>query len=378
MATRIQRKVAPTRRPARPGGGGSATRTAKVARKVPLKHLVRFTRLLATLVSAGLPVLRNLRILADQWPEGRFQAAIEDAGDAVEEGRQLSESLSDHPEIFDDLYINMARAGEAGGVLDKVLERLAEFLERSQAIRDKTRAALAYPMVILSVAVMVVVTLLLVVIPKFRVLFEEMDMKLPPITQGLIAVSNFMQEWWYLVLGIPTLLGILLRVLHLRSHGFRRFNHARLLGIPIVGRLSRLGQVSRFATTLGTLVSSGVPHLRSFEIVEGALTNELYREAVSDIHDEVREGVAIHEAMEETGLFDDIVVSMVEVGEETGELDRLCLRVDAYEEDFNRTLEVLFKVFEPVLLLVMAGLVGLIAMALFMPLFKILEQLGSM
>ncbi len=377
---RIQRRVPAAARPSSGGGSrasGEAGSGRRVKRKVPLKHLVRFTRLLATLSEAGLPVLRNLNILADQWPPGRFRDTVEDAADMVEEGQPLSDALAQHPEVFDDLFVNMARAGEAGGVLDQVLNRLADFMESSQEMRDRTRSAMVYPAVIMVVALGVITGLLVGVIPKFAELFQDMDIELPGATKALIAVSDFLQLHWYLLL-VPVIFYLGYQLAYFRSHGFRRWNHSWWLRLPGLGGLMKTGQISRFASTFGTLVASGVPHLRAFDIVRGAMTNEVYREALDDIQEEVREGESISAAMESSGRFDDVVVSMVEVGEETGELDRMCLRVGGnYEATYARTLDVLVKLLEPIMLLVMAVLVGLIAFAMFLPLFKLLEQFGS-
>ena len=375
---RIQRKVpAADRKASRPREAGPAP-AAKVRRRVPLKHLVQFTRMLATLTEAGLPILRNLRILADQWPEGRFRDAILDAGDLVEEGQSLSDALAQSPEVFDELYVNMARAGEVGGVLDTVLNRLADFLERAQEVRQRTRSAMTYPMVIFVVAFAVVSALLLFVIPKFAELYTDMGMEMPKITQFLIDASGFAQSYWYVLLGLPVLLVIVHQLLMLRSWGYRRGAHRLILRTPIVGRMTELGQVSRYSTTFGTLVASGVPHLEAFSITRGALSNEMYREAVEDIQAEVRDGEAIAASMESSGMFDDMVVAMVEVGEETGELDRMCVRVGKnYELDYTRKLDDMLKLLEPAMLVTMACVVGFIAMALFLPLFKLLEEFGQ-
>ncbi|NQU47059.1 MAG: type II secretion system F family protein [Planctomycetes bacterium] len=376
---RIQRKVASTsRQSARSSGGAESTSTRKVKRKVPLKHVVRFTRMLATLTEAGLPVLRNLRILADQWPAGKFRNAIMDAADMVEEGQPLSEALSQSPDVFDELYINMVKAGEVGGVLDRVLDRLADFQERSQELRERTRSALTYPIVIVVVAFAVIAALMLMVIPKFDSLFKEMGLELPGLTQFLIATSNNVVAYWYLYIGLPIITFTLYQMAYLRSYGFRRWNHGMHLKLPIIGSLVKLSQVSRFATTFGTLVNSGVPHLRAFEIVRGALTSEIYREAVDDVREEVREGEGIASSLEQTECFDEIMVSMVEVGEETGELDRMCLRVGKnYEDNFKRAIDLALKLLEPIMLVLMAVVVGVIALALFLPLFELLKQFGQ-
>ena len=377
---RIQRRVSAAR-PATRGAdseGPEQNSDVLVKRKVPLKHIVQFTRMLATMTEAGLPILRNLRILSDQWPEGRFRDSILDAADLVEEGQPLSDALAQTPEVYDELYVNMARAGEAGGVLDAVFNRLANFLERAQTVRDKTKSALTYPIVIFIVAISVVSALMLFVIPKFAELYADMDMVLPKLTQFMIGLSEFMVSYWYGVLGVPILLWVTHMMLYRRSYGYRRGNHAFALKLPLVGSLAEKSQVSRFATTFGTLISSGVPHLEAFSITRGALTNEVYREAVDDIAEEVREGEAIAASLESSGRFDDLVVAMVEVGEETGELDRMCIRLgDSYEEQYTRALDNMLKLIEPIMLILLAGLVGSIALSLFLPLFKLLEEFGA-
>ena len=377
---RIQRKVAPPSRPTARGGAAepSGNTGRRVRRRVSLKHIVRFTRMLATLTEAGLPILRNLRILSDQWPAGRFRDSIIDAAEMVEEGQPLSEAMADNPDVYDELYINMVKAGEAGGVLDIVLNRLADFQERSQELRERTKSALTYPLVIVFVAFGVITALMLFVIPKFDELFQEMGLTLPGLTQALIDVSKNVLAYWYLYIGLPIIFIVVYQMAYMRSYGFRRWNHAMHLKLPIVGRLVKMSQVSRFSTTFGTLVASGVPHLRAFEIVRGALTSEVYREAMDDVREEVREGEGIAASLEQTGCFDDVIVSMVEVGEETGDLDRMCLRVgDNYETNYKRALDMALKLLEPIMLVGMAGIVGVIALALFLPLFELLKQFGQ-
>ena len=377
---RIQRRNEPTSRASDSQQDNSVDRSdaVLVKRKVPLKHIVQFTRLFATMSEAGLPVLRNLRILANQWPEGRFRDAILDSADMVEEGQTLSDALAQAPEVFDELYVNMARAGEAGGVLDTVLDRLANFLERQQTVRDKTKSALTYPIVIFIVAIGVVSALMLFVIPNFADLYKDMDMVLPKITQVMISISEAFTSYWYLIIGLPILVGMGHMALYRRMYGYRYTWHSWLRKLPIVGALVAKSQISRFTTTFGTLISSGVPHLEAFSITRGALSNEVYRESVEEIREEVREGEGIAASIEASQVFDDMVVSMVEVGEETGELDRMCMRIGtAYEEQYTRALDNMLKLIEPIMLVVLAGLVGSIALSLFLPLFKLLEEFGS-
>jgi type IV pilus assembly protein PilC len=377
---RIQRRQAASSRTGNQQRESSTERdhTVLVKRKVPLKHIVQFTRLLATMTEAGLPILRNLRILSEQWPAGRFRDAITDSSDMVEEGQTVSDAFAQSPEVFDELYVNMTRAGEAGGVLDTVLDRLANFLERQQNVRDKTKSAMTYPIVIFVVAIGVISALMLFVIPNFAELYQDMDMVLPKITQVMISISAAFSQFWYLLLGLPALLWIGHMALYRRSYGYRYTWHSWLMRFPIVGTLVAKSQISRFTTTFGTLISSGVPHLEAFTITRGALTNEVYRESVDDIREEVREGEGIAASLESSQIFDDMVVSMVEVGEETGELDRMCMRIgSAYEEQYTRALDNMLKLIEPIMLVVLAGLVGSIALSLFLPLFKLLEEFGS-
>ncbi|MGY8758019.1 MAG: type II secretion system F family protein, partial [Planctomycetota bacterium] len=220
---RIQRRNEPTSRASdsQPDNSVDRSDAVLVKRKVPLKHIVQFTRLFATMSEAGLPVLRNLRILANQWPEGRFRDAILDSADMVEEGQTLSDALAQAPEVFDELYVNMARAGEAGGVLDTVLDRLANFLERQQTVRDKTKSALTYPIVIFIVAIGVVSALMLFVIPNFADLYKDMDMVLPKITQVMISISEAFTSYWYLIIGLPILVGMGHMTLYRRMYGYR-------------------------------------------------------------------------------------------------------------------------------------------------------------
>ncbi len=219
---------------------------------------------------------------------------------------------------------------------------------------------------------------MLFVIPNFAELYQDMDMVLPKITQVMISISETFSKYWYLLIGLPIMMWVGHMALYRRSYGYRSTWHSWLMRFPIVGGLVAKSQISRFTTTFGTLISSGVPHLEAFTITRGALTNEIYRESVDDIREEVREGEGIAASLESSQVFDDMVVSMVEVGEETGELDRMCMRIGtAYEEQYTRALDNMLKLIEPIMLVVLAGLVGSIALSLFLPLFKLLEEFGS-
>jgi type IV pilus assembly protein PilC len=272
----------------------------------------------------------------------------------------------------------MLRAGEVGGVLDTILKRLAEYLERTQSIRDRTKSALLYPCVVLGIATLVLTVVFIVVIPKFEEIFQTLDADLPGPTRFLIGFSRFIVQRGWLALLLLGGLAAALRLAFVRNYGFRRFVHGRLLRLPLIGRLVSRSVVASFSRTFGTLLSSGVPHLDALGIVRGAIGNEVVAEAVDSVRERVREGEGLATPMGATGVFDPLVVNMVDVGEQTGELDRMCLKVaDAYDVEVSRTLDGLFKILEPILLVGMAVIVGFIVISLFLPLLSILDKLGQ-
>ncbi|HET6202868.1 MAG TPA: type II secretion system F family protein [Planctomycetota bacterium] len=380
MPAKLQRQVAAPPRPAAAAGGAArpAARGSLRGRAVGTRVLVQFTTQFATLLEAGVPVLRGLQILEARLEAGAFKRVLGAIAEDVASGTPLSEAFAKHPRIFDRLFTNMVRAGEAGGVLDTILKRLGEYLERMQSIRDRAKSALLYPCVVLGIAALVLTVVFLVVIPKFEEIFQTLDTELPGPTRFLIDSSRFVVRDGWIVLLALGLVGISLRLAYLRVHGFRRFLHGRILRLPLVGRLVSRAVIARFSRTFGTLLSSGVPHLDALGIVRGSIGNEVVGEAVDHVRDRVREGEGLATPMGATGVFDELVVNMVDVGEQTGELDRMCLKVaDAYDVEVNRSLEGLFKILEPLLLVGMAVVVGFIVISLFLPLLSILEKLGQ-
>jgi type IV pilus assembly protein PilC len=272
----------------------------------------------------------------------------------------------------------MVRAGEAGGVLDRILLRVAAFREKAAEIRSKIVGAMIYPAVVAFVAVAVVSAVIVWVIPKFKDIFESFDAELPGMTRTLLDLSGFAVAYWYLVFGLPLALLVLHGFLLRRSQGYRYRIHRLLLRLPLFGGVLSKSLIAAFARTFGTLVEAGVPHLDALSIVRDASGNEVLIEGVEHIRRTVREGEGIARPMGESRVFDDLVVNMVDVGEATGELDRMLLQVaDAYEVAVDRRIEALFKLVEPALLILMAGVVGFIVVALFMPLMTIMGQLGS-
>jgi len=380
MAKRIQRTApAPVR--AAPAASASVREAAAPRRargRIPSGIVTEFTTQLATLTGAGIPIVKALTILEGQTRAGPFKGVLQDLVEDVSAGTALSESLAKHPKVFDALYSSMVRAGEAGGVLDRILLRVAAFREKAAQIRSKIIGALIYPAVVAFVAVAVVSAVIVWVIPKFKDIFDSFDAQLPGMTQTLLDASDFAVSYWYLVFGLPLGLLILHTAMMRRSQGYRYKAHRLLLRVPMVGGLLSKSLIAAFARTFGTLVEAGVPHLDALSIVRDASVNEVLIEGVEHIRRTVREGEGIARPMGESRVFDDLVVNMVDVGEQTGELDRMLLQVaDAYERSVDQRIEALFKLIEPALLIAMAVVVGFIVVSLFMPLMTIMGQLGS-
>ena len=379
MAKRLQRNTARSTQPAREAlaaeaaPGGARRRRGRVSERA----VTDFTTQLATLSGAGIPIVRALTILAGQTPPGPFKGVLGDLVEDVSGGTPLSEAMAKHERVFDPLYSSMVRAGEAGGVLDRILERLATFREKAAEIRARIKNALIYPTVILLVAVSVVTAVIVFVIPKFEEIFQSFNTELPDVTQVLLRTSRFVVHWWYVVFGIPLVL-LVLHFLGVRRAGaYRHLVHRLQLKIPVLGGVLRQALIAAFARTFGTLIDAGVPHLDALAIVRDTSSNDVLAVAVEDIRRTVREGEGLARPMGETGVFDDLVVNMVDVGEATGELDRMLLKVaDAYESSVDRKIEAMFKLLEPVLLIVIAAFVGFIVVALFMPLMDLMSALN--
>jgi type IV pilus assembly protein PilC len=385
MAKKLQRSAPRLRTSAagpgaaEPGAAGpSARRPRRRGRRVAVAQVTEFTVQLATLSGAGIPIVRALSILEGQARAGAFKAVLGELVEDVSSGTPLSEALAKHGRAFDPLYSAMVRAGEAGGVLDQVLERLAHYRERAAEIRAKIVGATIYPAVIVVVAVAVVTAVIVVVIPKFQQIFDSFDVELPGATRLLLNLSDFAVRWWYLVFGLPLLLGLGHSVLLRTRRAYRYAVHRLLLRLPLLGVVLQRALIAGFARTFGTLLQAGVPHLDALAIVRDTSANEVLIAGVETVRATVREGESIARPMEGTGVFDDLVTNMVDVGEQTGELDRMLLRVaEAYEKQVDRRIDAMFKVLEPALLIVMAVFVGFIVVALFLPLMKIMSTLNQ-
>ena len=379
MAKRIQRSAARPRQAPAAGPLPAAVGAPRRRRgRVRADLITDFTVQLATLSEAGIPIVKALTILEGQTRAGPFKRVLAELTEDVSGGAPLSEAMAKHAHCFDALYSSMVRAGEAGGVLDRILNRLATFREAAAEIRAKIVSAMIYPVILMGVALVVVSAVILLVIPKFQEIFESFNIQLPQATQILLDASGFAVARWYLVLGLPVILLLLHVVLLRRNQGYRYRMHAVLLRMPAVGPVVTRSITASFARTFGTLVQAGVPHLDALAIVRDATSNEVLIEGVETIRRTVREGEGIARPMGETGIFDDMVTNMVDVGEETGELDGMLLRVaDAYEKAVDRKIDRMFKLLEPALLIFMAIFVGFIVIALFLPLMEIMNSLSS-
>ncbi|HEX6881785.1 MAG TPA: type II secretion system F family protein [Planctomycetota bacterium] len=378
MAKKLQRRIVRAGPAETSEAAGPAPARRPRGRRVSAQAVTEFTVQLATLSSSGIPMVRALTILEGQARPGPFKDVLGDLVEDVSSGTPLSEAMEKHGRAFDRLYAAMVKAGETGGVLDKVLERLAQYRERAAALRSKVVNALIYPLVIVIVALVVISAVIVWVIPRFRQIFDSFGVELPGLTQVLLNTSSFSVEYWYAVFGVPIAVVLLHVVLMGRPGGYRFFMHGLLLRLPLLGAILLQSLTAAFARTFGTLLQAGVPHLDALGIVRDTSANDVLSDAVETIRRTVREGEAISRPMEESGVFDDLVCNMVDVGEQTGELDRMLLRVaDAYENQVTRKIDAFFKVLEPALLIVMAIFVGFIVMALFLPLMKIMSTLSQ-
>lgn len=341
------------------------------------KTLMIFTRQLATLIDAGLPLLRGLSVLAKQERDSVFKGTINKLAESVQDGSTFSEGLTQHPRIFNDLYVNMVRAGELGGVLDLVLARLAEFQEKAQKVKNKVAAALVYPIIVLCLAVGIMAFLLIFIVPKFETIFHDMlgDKPLPPITLFVIGVSDFMQKQWTVLLGVVVLAFAGYKFAG-RTHPGRAVIDRIKLRAPLFGDLVRKTSISRFSRTLGTLVTSGVPILQALEITRETAGNTVIAQAISQVHDSVKEGDTIMQPLEASRAFPPMVISMIGVGEETGQLPEMLLKIaEVYDDEVDNSVAALTSLLEPIMIVLLALIVGTIVIALFMPLISIISGL---
>ena len=348
---------------------------------VKAKIITQFTRQLSTLQDAGLPILRSIHILGDQQRPGLMKNILRCVGDDVEGGATLSEAFAKHPKAFNRLYVNMIAAGETGGVLDIICQRLADFMEAAQRLRRKVVGAMIYPAVVISFAAMIVVGIMIVVVPKFRDIFSDFDAELPGMTEMLIGFSNWIVQGtppgWVVLLFSPLGVYIFWKMVR-KSKGGRYVSDIIIMKTPIMGSIISKGGVARFTRTLGTLIAAGVPILEAINITKETSGNEVFARALGGVHDSIREGDTFANPLRAAKVVDSIVVNMIDVGEETGDLDTMLMKVaDNYDEEVETLVGSLVSLLEPVMVVVLGGIVGFIVLALFLPMVTLIESVSS-
>jgi len=345
--------------------------------KIVTKDLVIFTRQFATMIDAGLPLVQCLKILGDQQDNPTFKKVIEEIRSDVEQGSTFADALFKHPDPFDALFCNLVAAGEVGGILDTILNRLAAYLEKADKLARKVKGAMVYPATVTVVAIAVVVMLLVKVIPTFEKMFADFGGELPGPTQVVVTISNFMQEWIALILGGIFLSGMAFFRARKVSYKFRKATDAMFLKAPIFGSLLRKVAVARFTRTLGTMISSGVPILDGLDIVSKTAGNVIIEEALQDVRSAIAEGRTIAEPLAESGVFPSMVVQMIAVGEETGAMEVMLSKIaDFYDDEVDAAVDAVTAMLEPLMMVGLGGTVGAMLIAMYLPIFKIAETIN--
>lgn len=347
--------------------------------RVKTKILTSFTRQLATLVDAGLPLLRGLRVLEKQERNATLKGIIAELAVSIEGGSTFSEALAQHPKVFNRLYVNMVKAGELGGVLEVVLGRLADFMEKAQKIKGKVIAAMFYPTAVITVAVVILAVLMVWVVPKFKDIFKDMlpGEQLPGFTRFVLSISDAVANHFFITAGLVIAFFIGLQM-SIRTRVGRRLFDKFKLNMPIIGSVLTKVAIARFSRTLGTLVSSGVPILQALTIVKETSGNVVVGSAVGAVHESVKEGETITAPLEAANVFPPMVVSMVDVGEQTGALPEMLMKIaDTYDDEVDNAVSAMTSLLEPVMIVFLAVIVGSIVIALFLPLIKLMESVGD-
>ena len=373
-------KAKPAKKAGRKGAAMNLTiNIPGLSGRVKSKVLTAFTRQLATLVDAGLPLLRGLRVLEKQERNATLKKIIGDLALSIEGGSTFSEGLAQHPKVFNRLYVNMVKAGELGGVLEVVLTRLAEFMEKAQKIKGKVVAAMFYPVAVITVATVIMGILLTVVIPRFKEVFAGLGegRELPKFTRIVLGISAMVKDHFiYTVIGVIAfaILFSLFKRTKFGRHAWDKFK----LKVPVLGPVVSKVAISRFTRTLGTLVSSGVPILQALTIVKETSGNVIVGNAVSAVHDSVKEGETITAPLEGSGVFPPMVISMVDVGEQTGALPEMLLKIaDNYDEEVDNAVAAMTSLLEPIMIVCLAVVVGSIVIAMFLPLIDLMNTMGG-
>jgi len=349
------------------GGGGA---------KVDTKDLVVFTRQFATMIDSGLPLVQCLDILASQQQNKSFKAALYSIKEAVESGSTFADALAKHPKIFDQLYVNLIAAGEVGGILDTILSRLAAYIEKALKLKKQVKGAMVYPATIISIAVVVIGVILVFVIPTFAKMFADFGGTLPMPTLIVIAISNFLQRYILVIIGVFYCIKIAIGKYYATPSG-RRLMDRLFLKLPVVGVLIRKVSVAKFTRTLGTMISSGVPIMDGLEIVAKTAGNKIVEDAIYKVRQAISEGKTMAEPLGESGVFPPMVVQMIAVGEATGAMDTMLNKVaDFYDDEVDDAVGNLTAMMEPLLMLFLGVTVGGLVVAMYLPIFKLAGAVG--
>ncbi len=382
-ASKADKAKTETKKKAKKKGGGINISIGGVKTKV----LTQFTRQLSTLQDAGLPLLRSLQILEQQQKPGKLKTIIGEVVEDVESGTSLSDAMGKHPKAFDRLYAKMVAAGEIGGVLDVILQRLANFMEKAERLKARIKGAMIYPICVIVVAVGIVTGIMYFVIPKFKDIFDDFDVTLPGLTLWLIDASLWIAgtpeqgeqaiPGFIWIMSSPFIIFFFFKLIRKTGPG-RASTDIILMKIPVLGNLVEKTSVARFTRTLGTLIAAGVPILEAVLITRDTSGNHVYEKALTGVHDSIREGESVAAPLREAKVCDSIVVNMIEVGEETGDLDVMLMKIaDNYDEEVDVAVSALLSLLEPMLVVVLGGIVGTIVLALFLPLVKMIESVSD-
>lgn len=344
---------------------------------VKLKDMVIFSRQYSALINAGVAMMRALTLLADQSDNPKLRRILNQIKADVEQGTSLSDAFAKFPDVFDRLYVSMIRAGETGGVLDDVLNRIAKFLEDRAKLVHQVQSALTYPAIVTFLAVVIFFIMLTFILPKFSQLFGRLGADLPAYTQFLINISAFLRSAWILlIIGVLVALAFILKQIYSTENGRYQIDNL-VLKVPVFGDLMKKVAVARFTRTFGTLVKSGVPILNSLEIVEESAGNAVLARVVNSVRSEVTQGGTISDPLLRSGLFPAMVVSMIAIGEETGELDAMLTKIaDFYDIEVETAVSTMTSLIEPMMIVVLGGLVGAVIVGMYLPMFKIFEKIG--
>ena len=339
-------------------------------KKVKTKEIVIFTRQFSTMINAGLPLVQCLDILSSQQPNPSFKKVTSQIKVDVEAGSTFADALSKHPKIFDSLYVNLVAAGEVGGVLDTVLNRLAVYMEKNESLKNKVKGAMTYPIIVLCVAFGVVAILMIFVIPTFSDMFKQFGSALPGPTQFIVNLSSFFRKFWWAMIGFIVALIFGFKWIRTQEKG-RFYTDKMMLRLPVFGPLIRKVAVAKFTRTLGTMISSGVPIMDGLEITSKTAGNMIIENAIRTVRTAISEGRTMSEPLEQTGLFPGMVVQMIAVGEATGAMDQMLGKIaDFYDEEVDTAVEALTSALEPMLMVFLGGIIGFVVVAMYLPIFK--------